>query len=538
MSIKRVIKGLQYTEDTGQFVNSEGQTVHMFKGAPPIGSMWFLSLGGEIYQADTILYKLMTGKWVSSFRYKDGNSFHLSMDNIEPVISKPTYQMKPQSSPGRGVASDVGKTTAKEGYSIEKEEDKDPTSGPLNSEPNDSSHEQALKLDNLKKLPQLYLFADGHLLNKATDKLITNFVTVNGREYSLETIFYYSVTGVLCHEFEYLDGNPDNKCFDNILPKHFVVNTLSESDVYLIRKYLEYDPEEECLLWVNRMYSNGLVGDILLFSSPKMTFGSYELVNLFGKIVPHRSVYKIVMSELGEEALESSDYVEPIYEVSPAGEPYGRERVIACFYCGDNTAITRDHIIPVSMSSETRSYNEKDVVPCCRECNSLLGNKALLTVEDRAMYLAERLTTRYASTLRAFGYGEDEINTFGPMLKSMVRANVNMKSYIVSRIDHCHKIAGSLYSEESVSHLQGLSIRSKRAAYSVIDAFIFNTKSPEEVRQFADNHAREHGLESPDIKQILNENLHPDVAIQFKFDHGYKLDVSLRQIKTVMLRAV
>lgn len=536
MSINTMIEGLRYEEGTGQFVNSEGQTVHMFKGSPPIGSMWFLSLGGEVYQADTILYKLMTGKWVSSFRYKDGDSFHLSMANIEPVTSKPTYQMGPKSSPGRGAALNRGKTTAKEDSTLE--EDVDPTAEAFTSGLDASSDEPALKLDSLKKLPQLYLFADGHLLNKASDELITDFVTIKGQEYSLETIFYYSVTGVLCPEFEYLDGNPDNKCFDNLLPKDFVVDTLSESDVYLIRKYLEYDPEEACLLWVNRMYSNGLVGDILLFSSPKMTFGSYELVNLFGKIVPYRSVYKIVMSELGEEALESSEYVEPIYEVGPASETYGREKVIACFYCGDNTGITRDHVIPVSMSSETRSYNEKDVVPCCRECNSLLGNKALLTVEDRAMYLAERLTRRYASTLRAFGYGEDEINTFGPTLKSMISANVNLKSYIVSRIDHCHKIAGSLYSEESVSHLRGLSTRSKRAAYSVIDAFIFNTKSPEEIRHFADNHAKEHGLESSDIKQILNENLHPDVAIQFKFDHGYKLDVSLKQMKTVMLRGV
>lgn len=537
MSINRIIEGLRYDEDTGRFLNSEGQTVHMFKGSPAIGSMWFLSLGGEVYQADSILYKLMTGKWVSSFRYKDGDSFHLSMVNIEPVNPTKTYQMGPKGSSGRGAESNRGEEVIEREISTS-EEGVDPAAGAFTSEPGASSDEQELKLDSLKKLPQLYLFADGHLLNKATDELITEFVTIKGQEYSLETIFYYAVTGVLCHEFEYLDGNPANKCFDNILPKDFVVETLSDDDVYLIRKYLEYDPEEECLLWVNRMYSNSLVGDILLFSSPKMTFGSYELVNLFGKIVPHRSVYRIVMSELGAEVIESSDYVEPVYEVSPEGSPFGREKVISCFYCGDNTAITRDHVIPVSMNSETRSYNEKDVVPCCRECNSLLGNKVLLTVEDRAMYLAERLTKRYASTLRAFGYGKDEINTFGPTLKSMISANVNMKSYIVSRIDHCHKIAGSLYSEESVSHLQGLSTRSKRAAYSVIDAFIFSTKSPEEVRHFADMHAREHGLEASDIKQILNENLHPDVAIQFKFDHGYKLDVSIRQIKAVMLRGV
>lgn len=536
MSINKIIEDLRYDEDTGQFLTSKGQAIQMFKGSPPIGSMWFLSLGGEVYQADTILYKLMTGMWVSSFRYKDGNSFHLSMSNIEPVIPKPAHKMKSQRSPRQAFVSNSGRATAKENTASKK--GLDPTVRPSTSERNAGSDEQELTLDDLRKLPQLYLFADGHLLNKASDEIVTDFVTVKGQEYSLETIFYYSVTGILCQKFEYLDGNPDNKCFDNILPKDFVVDALTENDVYLIRNYLEYDAEEDCLLWANRMYSNSLVSDILHFSYPKMTFGSYELVNLFGKIVPHRLVYKIVMSELGEEAIESSEYVEPIYEVSPEGEPYGRERVIACFYCGDNTAITRDHVIPVSVSSETRSYNKKDVVPCCRECNSLLGNKLLLTVEDRAMYLAERLTKRYASTLRAFGYGKDEINTFGPTLKSMISANVNMKSYIVSRIDHCHKIAGSLYSDESVSHLRGLSTRAKRAAYSVIDAFIFNTKSPAEVRHFADNHAKELGLEASDIKQILNENLHPDVAVQFKFDHGYKLDVSLRQIKTVLLRGV
>ena len=189
---------------------------------------------------------------------------------------------------------------------------------------------------------------------------------------------------------------------------------------------------------------------------------------------------------MGEEVVLKSDFVEDLVEFDIEEDtPFGRQQTISCFYCGDNTAITRDHVIPVSFSSESRSYNQKDVVPCCRECNSLLGNRLLLTVEDRAMYLAEKLASRYGSTLRAYSYGSYELETFGSNLKSMLKANVNQKAFIVNRIDHCHKIAGSLFNEASISHLRGLSTRAKRSAYSVIDDFIYNVKTSEELRAFS-----------------------------------------------------
>lgn len=60
-----------------------------------------------------------------------------------------------------------------------------------------------------------------------------------------------------------------------------------------------------------------------------------------------------------------------------------------CFYCGDNSQITRDHVIPVSYTGGKRHYDRNDVVDCCMQCNSLLGNVPIHTVEERAEYLYE-----------------------------------------------------------------------------------------------------------------------------------------------------
>jgi len=58
-----------------------------------------------------------------------------------------------------------------------------------------------------------------------------------------------------------------------------------------------------------------------------------------------------------------------------------------CTYCGAMSD-TKDHVFPQSM--DTRKHSDC-WVPACRQCNTCLGSKPLLTVADRAAYILDRL---------------------------------------------------------------------------------------------------------------------------------------------------
>ena len=74
----------------------------------------------------------------------------------------------------------------------------------------------------------------------------------------------------------------------------------------------------------------------------------------------------------------------------------------SCVYCGD-TAEDLDHVVPHSytsyFSNVPRSYKKSEVVPCCKRCNTYLGNKMFLFIGERASYLYSRYTVKYKKIL-------------------------------------------------------------------------------------------------------------------------------------------
>ena len=65
-----------------------------------------------------------------------------------------------------------------------------------------------------------------------------------------------------------------------------------------------------------------------------------------------------------------------------------------CTYCGD-LANTRDHIIPVSYTHGFRVFLGTKWVWCCRECNTLLGNKMFDGIAGKAEYLYYALIEKH-----------------------------------------------------------------------------------------------------------------------------------------------
>ena len=380
--------------------------------------------------------------------------------------------------------------------------------------------------------------------------------------FRLDSFLWYFLYGSYVNNFIYLDGNISNITFKNLLPRPFKCASLKFSKSQM-EEMFEYNPDDGCLYWFHINNKNHLWNDLLPFEVANRIYDGNNYVDINGDIyLAYDVVNKLcefnlpnqfqpldgdkknlkasnLIGEAGDDIVlqEASDFVSK-YSSSynddhlVVNEPVGRNREICCFYCGDNTSMTRDHVIPVSYSSVSRSYNKRDTVPCCLECNVLLGNRWLLTVEDRASYLADRLARRHKGELSLATFTTTELSGFGPRLQSMLMANINNKAFIMHRIDHCHNVAGSLYEEGEVNHLRGITTDSKRSAYVIVNDFLSHLA--ENQKQFCDRKSKEVGTDADTIKSIINESLHPDVAIQYKFDHKYPLDISLKKIRSLL----
>jgi hypothetical protein len=117
-----------------------------------------------------------------------------------------------------------------------------------------------------------------------------------------------------------------------------------------------------------------------------------------------------------------------------------------CHYCGA-PADTKDHIVPIAYLRNGRPQGSRSVgctVDCCRECNSLLGAKALFSVEERAHEIAECLTRRYKKELKAPVWTDDELAELMPTLKKQVEAKQFLRMEVLDRIRNASSVAQGL----------------------------------------------------------------------------------------------
>ena len=116
-----------------------------------------------------------------------------------------------------------------------------------------------------------------------------------------------------------------------------------------------------------------------------------------------------------------------------------------CTYCGD-IADSLDHVVPHSYArlnaSDKRYYAKKYCVPCCRECNNLLGNKLFHTVWQRAEYLEKKYKSRYKKILSLPEWDAEDIQEMGHNMRHVIEAGQKDKKETLRRIEHCANRAG------------------------------------------------------------------------------------------------
>ena len=116
----------------------------------------------------------------------------------------------------------------------------------------------------------------------------------------------------------------------------------------------------------------------------------------------------------------------------------------ACFYCGAHGE-SKDHVPAISSPYE---YEEEKrlLVRSCILCNSLLGNKKLLTLLSRCDYLLIKYQHRFKKLLGMPHWEEYEIEELEGKLKRSIILSLKQKKYVISKIQ---------FIEENIRILQG-----------------------------------------------------------------------------------
>lgn len=103
-----------------------------------------------------------------------------------------------------------------------------------------------------------------------------------------------------------------------------------------------------------------------------------------------------------------------------------------CYYCGQS-ADTEDHVPALSHARNFGAdyFRKAEIpfvlVPACRECNSLLGNRELFTLAERHFFIKEAIAKHYKEVLKTKDFTEDELDDMGEGLRSIVCASIALK---------------------------------------------------------------------------------------------------------------
>lgn len=97
-----------------------------------------------------------------------------------------------------------------------------------------------------------------------------------------------------------------------------------------------------------------------------------------------------------------------------------------CFYC-DGIATETDHVWASAARPHARDGQGKrsqEKVPCCRECNHILGSEHDETFEDRITRLFMKFAAKHALLKPATEWAPTELVELGPSLRQHVKARL------------------------------------------------------------------------------------------------------------------
>lgn len=110
-----------------------------------------------------------------------------------------------------------------------------------------------------------------------------------------------------------------------------------------------------------------------------------------------------------------------------------------CTYCG-SPSDSLDHVVPQSYTNST-SFSKDLVVPCCRECNTLLSNTFNHTISDRCYFLIPKYQKRYKRELNMPDWTEQELNEVSEDMANFVSSSLSFRDETKLRVENLKFVA-------------------------------------------------------------------------------------------------
>lgn len=125
-----------------------------------------------------------------------------------------------------------------------------------------------------------------------------------------------------------------------------------------------------------------------------------------------------------------------------------------CIYCGDyNSGIVRDHVVSVAWRGGARHYDRRHTVPSCPQCNTLLGDKPLHNIADRAAFLVNAIEHHERRYLFTVDRTAEELAELDHFLAISVKSAMYEKAVALQRIEYAKQVAAGYYDYATIKHL-------------------------------------------------------------------------------------
>lgn len=108
----------------------------------------------------------------------------------------------------------------------------------------------------------------------------------------------------------------------------------------------------------------------------------------------------------------------------------------ACAYCGA-PATDREHVYPRAYIQRMQAEGKvipQTIVPSCRECNQLAGDKVFRSKAAKARFIGSKIAERHAAILETPDWSTEEIAELGYALRTAVRTMLAQRDAVRARL--------------------------------------------------------------------------------------------------------
>lgn len=104
-----------------------------------------------------------------------------------------------------------------------------------------------------------------------------------------------------------------------------------------------------------------------------------------------------------------------------------------CTYCGVRSG-TRDHLISRTWTGPSRARQHIITVPACGQCNSILNDIAVRSIDGRRAHVQRRLAEKKFKVLAYESRREVELAEYGPNLRSVMESAAQEREHLEARL--------------------------------------------------------------------------------------------------------